>query len=235
MSGVSGELVPQLVSAALVGAVSPIATMATIAVLAGHRRPLLDAICLLIGWTVVLVVLGTLILALLHGSGAALSDATKAVLNVFVGIFLLSFGLRAVIGARHPMAHVVEDRPEHRQRPPGWMAKLDALTPLSAFGVGAVLLLVSPADLAVYLSALQGLSDTGISSGERVLFLALLIVAIDLCILVPLAVYVAMPRRAGHVLGALREWLAANQRKVTAWVLLVFGAVLIVSGTAHLA
>lgn len=231
----ASELVPQLVSAAMVGAVSPIATMATIAVLGGRRRPLVNALCLLAGWTVILVGLGALITALLRGSGAALGDETKAVLNVFVGILLLSFGLRAVIGARHPMAHIVEDRSENRQRPPGWMAKLDALTPIPAFGVGAVLLLVSPADLAVYLSAVQGLSDTSISTSERLLYLGLLIAAIDLCILVPLAIYVAMPRRATRILGGLRTWLAANQRKVTAWVLMVFGILLLVSGTVHLA
>jgi hypothetical protein len=229
------EVIPQMVSAALVGAVSPVATMAAIVVLSGRRRPLVNGVCLLIGWTVVLVVLSGLMLALLHGSGSALSDATKAVLNVIVGILLLSFGLRAVIGARHPLAHVVEERTEHRQKPPKWMATLDTLTPPKAFGVGAVLLLVSPADLAVYLSALQGLADTSISSADRVILLILLICAINTCILVPLAIYVAMPRRADRILGDLRTWLTANQRKVTAWVLLVFGLLLTVSGAADLA
>lgn len=229
------QVVPQLVSAALVGAFSPIATMATIAVLTGHRRPLLNALCLLLGWTFVLMALAGLMLALLGDAGSALSDQTKAVLNVIIGILLLSFGLRNVIGARHPMAHIVEDRAEHRQKPPGWMATLDVLTPPKAFGVGAVLLLVSPADLAVYLSALQGLSGNQFATVGRLLTLVGLIAAIDLCILMPLVIYIAVPRRAAHLLGAMRQWLTTHQRRATAWVLLVLGVLLSFSGAIHLA
>jgi hypothetical protein len=214
---------------------SPVAAMAAIAVLSSGRRPLIDALCLLLGWTVVLVVLAGGIRALLPDQGPALSDQTKAVLNVFVGILLLSFGLRNVIGARHPLAHVVEGREELRQRPPGWMKALDSLTPLKAIGIGAVLLLVSPADLAVYLNALQGLSGTGISTSTRALLVVLLVVAIDLCILIPVAIYVLMPRRATRILAALRLWLIDNNRKATAWTLLVFGLFLLGSGISALA
>jgi hypothetical protein len=229
------EVIPQLLSAALVGAVSPIATMATIAVLSGQRSPLTNGTCLLVGWTIVLVGLASAMLALLDKAGGALSESTKAALNVIVGILLLSFGMRSLVGARHPLAHVVEERPEHRQKPPKWMAALDTLSPLKALGVGAVLLLVSPADLAVYLSAMQGLSSTEFSGGQRILVVALLIVAVDLCIVVPLAIYVAMPHRAKQLLTGLRTWLTDNQRQVTAWVLIVFGVLLLVSGAVNLA
>jgi hypothetical protein len=229
------QAIPQLISAAVVGALSPIATMAAIAVLSSGRRPLLDALCLLLGWTIVLVVLAGGIRALLPDHGSAVSDATKAVLNVFVGILLLSFGLRNVIGARHPLAHVVEGREELRQKPPGWMAALDSLSPLKAVGIGAVLLLVSPADLAVYLSALQGVSGGELDAGERLLLVVLLVAAIDLCILIPVGIYVAMPRRAEGILKALRLWLIDHNRKATAWTLLVFGLFLLISGITALA
>lgn len=228
------QAIPQLITAALVGAMSPIATMATIAVLSTGRRPLADALCLLLGWTIVLVVLAGAIRALLPDDGSAVSDQTKAVLNVFVGILLLSFGLRQVIGARHPLAHIVEGREELRQRPPGWMRAFDRLTPLKAIAIGAVLLLVSPADLAVYLSALQGVAGDEFSTGTRVLLVVLLIVAIDLCILIPLGIYVAMPHRAQGILTRLRGWLIDNSRKATAWVLLIFGLFSLGSGISAL-
>jgi hypothetical protein len=226
--------VAQLITAALVGAMSPVATMATIAVLSTGRRPLTDALCLLLGWTIVLVALAGAIRALLPDDGSAVSDQTKAVLNVFVGILLLSFGLRNVIGARHPLAHVVEGREELRQRPPGWMKAFDKLTPLKAVGIGAVLLLISPADLAVYLSALQGTAGNDFATGTRLLLVALLVVAIDLCILVPLGIYVAMGSRADRILKAMRGWLIDNNRKATAWVLLVFGLFSLGSGISAL-
>jgi hypothetical protein len=229
------QVVPQLVSAALVGAFSPIATMATIAVLSAQCTPLANGAALLAGWTIVLVALSGLMIALLGGNGDALSDETKATLNLIIGVLLISFGVRQAIGARHPMAHIVEETPEHRQKPPRWMAALDRLTPVKAFGVGAVLLVASPADLAVYLSALQGLSGHTFSAGGRVIVLVLLIAAIDLCIVIPLAIYVALPHRARDVLTALRAWLVDHQRRVTAALLLVFGVVLSVSGTVDLA
>jgi hypothetical protein len=229
------QAIPQLITAALVGAMSPIATMATIAVLSTGKRPLADALCLLLGWTIVLVVMAGAIRALLPDHGSAVSDQTKAVLNVFVGVLLLSFGLRQVIGARHPLAHVVEGREELRQRPPGWMKAFDRLSPLKAIAIGAVLLLVSPADLAVYMSALQGVSGNDFSSGTRLLLVVLLVLAIDLCILIPLAIYVVMPRRAAGILARLRLWLIDNNRKATAAVLLLFGLFSLGSGISALA
>lgn len=228
-------VVAQLASAAVIGAVSPVATMATIAVLTGGRRPVLNALALLTGWSVVLVALAAVMRLALGDSGAALNDDTKAVLNLIIGQLLLSFGLRQVIGGRHPLAHAVEGgTPQQALKPPRWMQMLDTLTPPKALAIGAVLLLVSPADLAVYLSAVQGIRGVDLSDGGQILVNAALIAAIDLCILVPLAIYVLMPRRAAHILTALRTWLIANQRKVVAWVLLVFGALLFLSALGHL-
>jgi sulfite exporter TauE/SafE len=228
------QAIPQLITAALVGAMSPIATMATIAVLSTGRRPLVDALSLLLGWTIVLVVLAGAIRALLPAHGSAVSDQTRAVLNVFVGVLLLSFGLRQAIGARHPLAHVVEGREELRQRPPGWMRAFDKLTPLKAVAIGAVLLLVSPADLAVYMSALQGVSGNDFTPGTRFLLVVSLVVAIDLCILIPLGIYVVAPRRAQGILTGLRGWLIDNSRRATASVLLIFGLFSLGSGISAL-
>lgn len=61
-----------------------------------------------------------------------------------------------------------------------------------------------------------------------------LVGAIDLCILVPLVIYVLVPRRAAHVLGAGRTWLVAHLAAVTAGSLLGFGVPLTVSGALHL-
>ena len=228
------QVVAQITSAAVIGAVSPVATMATIAVLTGKRRPLLNACTLLVGWSIVLVVLGAIMRVILGDSGAALDEETKAVLNLIIGQLLLSFGLRNLIGARHPMAHVVEGTPGHAPRPPKWMRLLDELTPLKAFALGAVLLLVSPADLAVYLSAVQGIRGLDLSEGAQVLVNLALITAINVCILVPLAIYVLMGGRAVKILAGLREWLIAHQRKVLAGVLLGFGVLLILSSLTTL-
>lgn len=228
------QLATQLVTAAVVGAVSPLATLGTIAVLTGHRRPLANALCLLAGWTVVLIALAASLRWLLSGADdSVLDDDARAMLNLIVGVLLLSFGLRSMIGARHPLAHVVEGAPPQEEKPPSWLRTLEALTPVRAIGIGALLLLVSPADLLVYLSAIQGISGADLSNGERLLINAALIAAIDICILVPVGIYIAMPRRAASVLASLRTWLIANQHNVVAGVLLFFAVVQISSGVSH--
>jgi hypothetical protein len=207
--------------------------MATIAVLAAPDHPLRNALGLLVGWTVVLVALAAGLLALFGGTGAGLSDATKAVLNVVVGILLLSFGLRNLLGAKHPLAAAAEGDPNRHTEAPHWMRSLDTLTLLKAIGVGGVLLCVSPADLAVYVSALNGLA--GKSGGSQLVLTVLLMVAIDLCMLIPLAIYVAVPHRASQLLATGRTWLIANQLKLMAWVCTVFGVYLLLSGVLKLA
>lgn len=95
------------------------------------------------------------------------------------------------------------------------------------------MLAVSPADLAVYLSAEHGISDQ--TTSARLVLAALLIVAIDLCILIPVGIYVATPRRAAQILDTGRHWLIAHQRRAMAWVLTIFGVLLILTAVLHLA
>jgi hypothetical protein len=227
------QFLAQFVTAAAVGALSPVAVMATIAVLTAEHHRLRNAFGLLLGWSLVLVVIAAALLALFSGNGSALSDATKAVLNLVVGVLLLSFGLRNLLGAKHPLSAAAEGNPGRHTEPPRWMRSLDTLTLLKAVGVGGVLLCVSPADLAVYMSALNGIAGKGV--GARLLLTAALLVAIDLCILIPIGIYLAMPARANEILEKLRQWLIAHQLKLMAWVCTTFGVLLIVSAVIKLA
>jgi Sap, sulfolipid-1-addressing protein len=227
------QLVAQLASAAVIGALSPVATMAAIAVLAGRRNPLVNALVLLGGWSLSLVVLAGLLRLLLSGNGDAVGTSAKAVLNLIIGLVLVSLGLRILLGARHPLEATASGETPPSPAVPGWLRQLDNLSVVKAFGVGAVLLAISPADLATYLSAEQGLA--GKSATFSVVVTILLILAIDLCILIPIGIYVAMPGRAVHILDRARWWLIANQRTLTAWVSVGFGVLLIAVAIGHLA
>ena len=226
------QFIPQFVTAAVVGALSPVAIMATIAVLAAEHHRLPNALGLLLGWTLVLIAIAAVLLVLFKGAGSGLSDSTRAVLNLIVGILLLSFGLRNLLGARHPLAAAAEGEPERHTEPPTWMRSLDSLSFVKAVGVGGILLCVSPADLAVYMSALNGIAAKG--AGVRLILTAALLVAIDLCILIPIAIYVAIPDRATEVLETGRRWLIDHQLKLMAWVCTAFGILLVVSAVIHL-
>lgn len=147
---------------------------------------------------------------------------------------LLSVSARTLIGGVHPLQHPVAGEPAKGSPVPHWMRALDDLRPMRAFVLGALLLIVSPANVAVYLSALQGLEGTDLGSGRLVL-LIVLILAIDLCILIPIAVYVAIPGRAQAILARAKAWLLLHQRSLMAWVFAVFGVLLVASAVAQLA
>jgi len=81
-------------------------------------------------------------------------------------------------------------------------------------------------------SALQALIGSDLSGEE--LTLVLLLLAINSCILVPLLVYLLLPRRADHLLSVGKTWIVAHERAVTGWSAAVFGVVLVVNGILSL-
>jgi hypothetical protein len=216
----------QLLAAAVVGALSPAAALSTIMLL-GSRRPVANTLACLAGWTVVLLALAGLLLALLHGHAGATGKSAKAMVELVVGLVLLGAGLRALVGGhQHPLQS--PDTPQ-------WMQRLEHVGPGAALVIGMVLIAVSPADLVAYFSAVQALvGDDDLSSTTRIVLWVVLVVCIDSCILIPLGVYVAMPRRADHLLDVGKRWLVAHQRAVAGGSAGVFGAVLLIEGAVAL-
>lgn len=211
----------QLVAAAVIGALSPVAALSTIMLL-GSRRPVANVVACLAGWTVVLLALAGALLALLHGHEGASGTSAKAAVELVVGLVLLCVGLRNLIGDQHPL-----QSPET----PRWMQRLEHVRPGQALVIGMVLIAVSPADLVAYFSAVQALiGDEDLSTATRVVLWVVLIACIDSCILIPLLVYLAFPRRADALLASGRRWLIAHQRAVAGGSAGLFGAILLVQG-----
>jgi hypothetical protein len=198
-------MLTQLISAAVVGALSPAAVLATITLLSS-RRPLVDTLMCLLGWTVVLIALAALLYAVFDGHTGTSGKSAKA----------------AVDSSRPPQAA------------PGWMRRLEEIGPGQAFLIGMVLIAVSPANLAVFLSAVQALVGSNLDLAEKIATFVALLVCIDSCIVIPLVIYVAMPRRASRMLSTGKVWLIAHQRAVTGWSAAVFGVALIVNSIASI-
>jgi hypothetical protein len=221
-------MLTQLISAAVVGALSPAAVLAAITLL-GSRRPLANTLLCLLGWTVVLVALAVLLYVVFDGHQGTSGKSAKAAVGLIVGLLLLGVALRDLVGGQHPLAPPGPDSPRPPQAAPGWMRRLEQISPWQAFLIGMVLIAVSPADLAVFLSAMQALVGSDLDVGEKIATFGALVVCIDSCIIVPLVIYVAMPGRAARLLSAGKVWLIAHQRAVTGWSAAVFGVVLLVN------
>jgi Sap, sulfolipid-1-addressing protein len=222
-------MLPQLITAAVVGALSPAAVLSAIMLLAS-RRPVANTVACLVGWTVVLVALGALLEAVFGDDVGASDSSAKAIVGVLVGLLLLAASLRTLLGGKHPLQDAAVGETPPAPEIPGWMQKLEHLKTWQALAFGMLLICVSPADLAAYFAGVQALLGSDLSDGGKTIALVLLILGIDLCILVPLLIYILLPRRASRILDGAKLWTVAHQRAVTGWSAAVFGVVLIVNG-----
>lgn len=220
-------MLPQLLAAAVVGALSPVAALSTIMLL-GSRRPVANTLACLAGWTIVLMALAGGLLALLSGHEGASGTSAKASVELVVGLMLLCVALRSLVGERHPLAEPTEQTPH-------WMTRLEHVGPAQALVIGMLLIAISPADLAAYFSALQALIGNDSDDATRVVIWVVLVLCIDSCILIPLGVYLAFPRRADALLATGKTWLIGHQRAVAGGSAGVFGVLLLGQGIVALA
>ncbi|WP_035700404.1 GAP family protein, partial [Glycomyces tenuis] len=123
-------------------------------------------------------------------------------------------------------------RPEPGQEAelPKWMAGVDRMSPPAALAVGAALSALNPKNLSLALTA--GISLARLSGGEAVGGLCLFVLLAGSSVLVPVVMYLLFSGRMARPLGALKDWLTANNATVMFTVLLVLGAVLVGKGLA---
>lgn len=220
-------MVTQLVAAAVIGALSPAAALSSIMLL-GSQRPVANVVACLVGWLVVLLALAALLLALLDGHAGATGKSAKAAVELVVGLVLLCVGLRGLVGDQHPLQRPSAETPH-------WMQRVERLRPGQALLFGMLLIAISPADLVAYFSALQALiGERDLAHGTRLAIWVVLVACISSCIIVPLLVYLAFPRRADRLLATGKTWLIAHQRAVAGGSAGVFGAILLVEGAVAL-
>jgi hypothetical protein len=223
-------MLPQLITAAVVGALSPIPALVTILLLSSPN-PVWKTLAVFIGWTLVLVAIAILLIALLDPHPKATDHTAKAMVGLVVGALLIAVGARTLIGASHPLAAAVTGQ-EPADEGPKWMKSLDTLKVWQSFFLG--MLLISPANVAVYFAAIQALIGQHLGTGDRVIVLTALLACMGLCILVPLLIYTFMPRRSAHLLDVGKRYLIHNQGKVSGWSAIVFGVFMLVNSTTTL-
>lgn len=235
------DLWPYLVSAVVVGVVSPLATIACIMLLAS-RRPLVNALAYLSGWTLVLVLLAVLGLSLLDPGRTpqAGGAGVKGTLDLMVGMVLLAMGVRTLVGA-HALKPALQNATTGAPPPPSgpdtqpkWLTSLDTMRPGMAMVLGMAMVAINLPNLAVFLTALQSIATADLSAGGRLTTTVLLLVCINLALLIPIGIYALLPRRSSALLGPARRWLLAHDRAATTAVSLAFGAIFLLKGVTTL-
>jgi threonine/homoserine/homoserine lactone efflux protein len=201
-------------------AISPMAFIAMILILFSPRV-LINGVSFLAGWFSILAALGTLTL-LFSGSqdmssGSRFNQTIPYIL-LGLGVFLLIFAL---------LTWMNRPRPGSVPKTPWWMAAIDSLTPLRAFGLGAALALINPKNISAIIAATVTLLQSGRGLAAGWLFLTLLILITSMSAAIPLLIYLAAGQRAESALNRGKNWLVTHNSLVMTGVYLFLGLLLI--------
>ncbi len=114
--------------------------------------------------------------------------------------------------------------------PPKWMAMLNSISPLKAFGGSMLLMAVAAKQWIFTFGALGVIREAELPNlNSSVAFLVFILGAQSL-ILIPIGVYAVAPQRAPHLLELSIQWLERNNRIIVILVSIAFGTYFISRG-----
>jgi threonine/homoserine/homoserine lactone efflux protein len=221
------EAIGQVLSLGVGVALSPIPIIAVVLML-GTPRGRVNGPAFLLGWILGLAVVGAIVLAVAGGAGAH-EDAEPAtwvdVVKIVLGVLLALVAVRQWRG--RPREGAAGDMPK-------WMRTIDSFTPRRSIAVAAALSGVNPKNLLLTVGAAAAIAQTGISTGQEAIALAVFILVGTLGPGIPVAIYFVLGDRARRLLDELKAWMSANNAAIMAVICLVIGAKLIGDGISGL-
>ncbi|MGH2601680.1 MAG: GAP family protein, partial [Dehalococcoidia bacterium] len=113
---------------------------------------------------------------------------------------------------------------------PKWMQAIDAVTPVKALGLGALLSGINPKNLALVVGASVVIAQAGLSTGDTAITFAIFVIIASLSIAVPVIYYLVGGEGAKKTMDGWKAWLLHNNAAVMAVLLLVFGVSLVGQG-----
>ena len=222
-----GDAIGQVVSLGVGVAISPVPIVAVVLML-GTPRGRVNGPAFIAGWVAGLAVAGVIVLFVAGGAGADDDGGSPTWVA----------GLKLVLGA----ALLLLAARQWKQRPrgseeaalPKWMQAIDTFSPARALAIGVALSALNPKNLLLTVAAATAIAQTGISTGNELVALAVFIVIGTLGPGIPVGIYFALGHRGTAVLDDLKRWMGAHNAAIMTVLFLVFGAKLIGDGIAAL-
>jgi hypothetical protein len=219
-----GQGISAILTFAIGVAISPLPIIAVILMLFSQRARV-NGPAFLLGWVVALAALSTVIYVVSHDGNVATNNTASD--SVSWGTIALGVGLLAL--ARRNW----RKRPAAGEEPalPKWLATVESVSPLKAFGLAVVLAAVNPKNLILTAGAASGLAQVkGLSTSDAVVAIAVFVVIASLTIAGPVLYSLFGGARARTSLDSAKAWLTTNNAAVMAVLFLVFGVDLIAKG-----
>ncbi len=219
-------LIANLIPLALGIAISPVPVIAVIMMLSSGKA-LKNALLFDLGWVIAIAALGVIGVLALGGknvSGHKGAGPASDVTDLVLGVLLLFLAARRWMRGRGGA----------EEKEPRLLKSIDSLKPLTAFGLGAALILVNPKNLMITLAGIAQILKSDPGTGASFAALVVFIVVASIGVALPMVVYAVMPKRAASILGSWKSWLAEHNSAVMMYLLLVLGILLLVKGIVGL-
>jgi hypothetical protein len=215
----------QAAGLALLAALSPTALLVA-AVYLGSARPRLVGAFYLAGATLMSLVMGLVVLAILRNSGLSLpaQHSPRYGLRLGLGVVMLAAGI--FLARRKPKM------PDPDKANKGLVSRMIANpAPRSAFAVG--LLIFAPG--VTFIAALQVIATSKASLETTAIAIIVVVVINVMLVWLPLILHLVAPGLTTRQLTAFNAWLRANGNKILIGVLVVGGAIMVGNGIFGLA
>ena len=150
--------------------------------------------------------------------------------SLFFPILLMILGtLLLLLSLRNWRKPISENQDE-----PRFFSVVDKITPLKAFGFGAMISVINFKNLALFLTALSVVVVSDLLITEKIFITLLVVLVFCLSVIIPVVIYIAFPKRAKDVLNSIRQFLNRHSRAIGIWAPLVFGLILLIKGISDL-
>ena len=210
---------------AIAGSILPTWTIVVIGLL-GTARPVANALAFVAGNAVFRLALGVVLVlfatALPDSANLRLdSGGFSPVVPLAVGIGLL--GLGALVWRRPPAAEgrTLIDRAER-------------VHPAIAFVAGLAAVAAPGVQYAYFLGGVAAIAETVAGTAARLAGLAVLVLALQWMLVLPVVVYLGLRTRADRLLETMKGWLKANGPRLGGGILFAVGLYLTVFGASEL-
>ena len=179
-----------------------------------------------LGYTTAYATIGALVVT--WGYRATEKGETEP--SIFFSIFLLIFGTLLLWLAFKNWRKPAPDE----EKEPRFFAIVDSITPLKAFGFGAMVSIVNFKNLALFMSALSVVILSDLVLSEKLIITLLVALVFCLSVIIPVLIYLLFPKRAADLLNAIKDRIEQYNRPIGIWIPLFFGLIFLIKGISDL-
>ena len=222
-----GEVIGAVLAPAIGVALSPLPIVGVILMLLSPRARVTGP-AFVAGWVIGLIVVVGIVVAL--AGPAELTDdgepsTVSALIHLVLGLALVFLAYRQWQG-----------RPQEGEEPvlPKWMQSIDKVSPVMAFGLGALLSGLNPKNLIFDIAAGTAIGQLDPSTAEAIVGILVFTVIASVTVAGPLIWYLRAGDGAAGTLNSLKGWLTRNNATVMAVLFLVLGVAQIGNGIGGL-